>query len=365
MARSGAGLFLRGKTWWLNFIIRGHRHQVRLGRGISRTVARELAAVERSKVLRGEAGIAARKRKDISFAKAAEEFLKWAEANRKPRTAGFYRDCLQALGKSFHGKNLSDIHPFLIEKHKQARIAKGFRVAANRDLSTLSVLFNRSKEWKHFDGENPVPSFGRLDEPKNRLRYLTEQEESSLLGECSEPLRTIVLVGIYAGLRTKAEALTLKKDNVDLRRRLLTIEAVYSKNGQTQTIPIHSRLVHPLRARMLESPNESVFCRKNGRPVRSIRTAFENACTRVRLKDVTPHTLRHTFASRLAMSGAGNKTLKELGRWKTAGMIDRYAHLSQEHLAQALEKIGAVHVDGQNSTTLSTTSGNLKMASGS
>jgi hypothetical protein len=38
------------------------------------------------------------------------------------------------------------------------------------------------------------------------------------------------------------------------------------------------------------------------------------------------------------MSGAGNNTLKEVGRWKTTEMIDRYAHLSQEHLAQALEK---------------------------
>jgi integrase len=359
MARSGDGIFLRGKTWWLNFIVRGHRHQVRLGRGISRTVAKELASIERAKVLRGEAGIGARKRKDISFDKAAEEFLKWAEANKKPRTRGFYRDCLQALGKSFHGRKLSEIHPFLIEKHKQSRIAKGFRVAANRDLATLSVLFNRSKEWKQFDGDNPVRSVGRLDEPKNRLRYLTEQEESSLLGECDEPLRTIVLVGIYAGVRIKAEVLTLKKENVDLARRLVTIEAAYSKNGETQTIPIHSRLVEPLRARMLESSSEFVFCRKNGEAVRSIRTAFENACKRRGLEKVTPHTLRHTFASKLAMSGAGNKTLKELGRWKTAGMIDRYAHLSEEHLREALEKIGV------NSTTLVTTPGIFKIASGS
>jgi integrase len=353
---------LRGKTWWLDFTHSGRRHQVRLGRSISRTVAKELAAVERAKALKGEAGIGARKRKDISFEKAQDEFLAWAKANKKPRTAGFYRDCLQALGKSFYGRKLSEIHPFLIEKHKQARIANGFRVVANRDLATLSVLFNRSKEWKQFDGDNPVRSVGRLDEPKNRLRYLTEQEESSLLGECDEPLRTIVLVGIYAGLRIKAEAFTLKKENVDLARRLLTIEAAYSKNGETQTIPIHSRLVEPLRARMLESASESVFCRKDGEAGRSIRTAFENACKRTGLKDVTLHTLRHTFASRLAMSGAGNKTLKELGRWKTAGMIDRYAHLSQEHLAQALEKIG---VGSENSTTLVTTPGILKTASGS
>ena len=58
------------------------------------------------------------------------------------------------------------------------------------------------------------------------------------------------------------------------------------------------------------------------------------------------------------MSGAGNKTLKELGRWKTAEMIDRYAHLSQEHLAQALERIGSP--SNSHFTTEFTTTENQK-----
>ena len=52
MARRGKGLVLRGKTWWLDFTFRGIRHQNRFGKTINKTVAGELAAVERSKVLR-------------------------------------------------------------------------------------------------------------------------------------------------------------------------------------------------------------------------------------------------------------------------------------------------------------------------
>lgn len=347
MARKGDGIYVRGKTWWLDFVHFGNRHVVRLGKNISRTVARELASVERAKILKGEAGIGTRKRRDISFDKAKEEFLTWARANKKPGTAEFYGYCMQSLSRSFAGKNLGEIHPFLIEKHKQMRIAEGHRVAVNRELAALSALFNRCKEWKKFEGQSPVRSVKKLDEPLSRVRYLSEQEEAALVNECDEPLRTIVLLGIYAGLRISAEALTLKKDNVNLSRRLLTIEAAYSKNGETQTIPIHSKLVEPLRAAMKRSRGEYVF---EGRQKKdSIRTAFENACERANLRGVTPHTLRHTFASRLAMAGVGNKTLQELGRWKRVEMIDRYAHLSPEHLAQAIEKIG------QNSTTLFTT----------
>ena len=70
-----------------------------------------------------------------------------------------------------------------------------------------------------------------------------------------------------------------------------------------------------------------------------IRTSFENACAAAKMiGNVTPHTLRHTSASRLAMKGVHSLTL-QLGRWEEPKMLQRYAHLSSEHLTAALEKI--------------------------
>lgn len=74
---------------------------------------------------------------------------------------------------------------------------------------------------------------------------------------------------------------------------------------------------------------------------RSIRTAFTTACRHAKLLDVSPHTLRHTFASRLAMAGVGLRTIQELGGWKDIKMVERYAHLSDTHKAEAIEKITA------------------------
>ena len=45
MARRGDGIYLRGNTWWLDFRHDGRRHVTRLGKGINRTVAREIASV--------------------------------------------------------------------------------------------------------------------------------------------------------------------------------------------------------------------------------------------------------------------------------------------------------------------------------
>ena len=111
MARRGDGLYQRGKskTWWLEFVHDGRRQFVRLGKGITRTVAREIAQVKRTvareiaqvkrtvareiaqvkraSILKGEAGIG-RKRLEIGFDHTKEAFLQWAEAHKRPRAAG-------------------------------------------------------------------------------------------------------------------------------------------------------------------------------------------------------------------------------------------------------------------------------------
>ena len=94
--RKGDAIYRRGNTWWLDTVIRGKRHFRCLGKNISRTVAKELAQVERSRILKGEAGIGQKKmRKDLTFDKAVEVFLDWAVTNRRPRTASFYKECLE------------------------------------------------------------------------------------------------------------------------------------------------------------------------------------------------------------------------------------------------------------------------------
>jgi integrase len=219
MARRGDALVLRGKTWWLDFTHMGQRHQARLGRNINRTVARELAAVERAKILKGEAGIGGNERKDILFDKAAREFLTWAQANKRLNTVNSYRKHVKQLLKSFSGRYLSQIHPFLVEKHKQKRITDGSPVSFNHELTCLTSIFYKCMDWGKFEGDNPVRKnkVQKLEESKGKLRYLTHDEEARLLAVTREPLRTIILLGINTGLRIKAEALTLRWENVDLK----------------------------------------------------------------------------------------------------------------------------------------------------
>jgi integrase len=88
-------------------------------------------------------------------------------------------------------------------------------------------------------------------------------------------------------------------------------------------LPSGSRLFHSKRDGLIKNPLKW----------------FATALEQVKIKDVTWHTLRHTFASRLVMAGVNLKTVQELMGHKTIAMTAWYAHLAPTHKLKALETL--------------------------
>jgi site-specific recombinase XerD len=81
-----------------------------------------------------------------------------------------------------------------------------------------------------------------------------------------------------------------------------------------------------LRRQNFKSPY--VFARDDGKPCIGIKTAFQNAVKRAKIKDFRFHDPIRIFASHLVMSGVDLMTVKELLGHKTITMTLRCAHLS-------------------------------------
>ena len=85
-----------------------------------------------------------------------------------------------------------------------------------------------------------------------------------------------------------------------------------------------------------------VFCSHDGTPYHAFRTAFERDVRQAGVADFRFHDLRHTFASRLVMTGVDLPTVKELLGHKDITMTLRYAHLSSDHKQGAVRKLEKV-----------------------
>ena len=91
---------------------------------------------------------------------------------------------------------------------------------------------------------------------------------------------------------------------------------------------------------MERSKSEWVFIKKDGViRLHNNKRAFMAACRRAKLTGVSRHGLRHTFASRLAMAGTDLRTIQEPGGWRSIQMVERYAHLSDEHKRAAIDSL--------------------------
>ena len=224
------------------------------------------------------------------------------------------------------------------------------RPAFNRELGTLKTLFNWALDKGRFEGANPTRKIKRVEESKGRDRTLTADEETRLLGECTQSLKTLLMCGIYAGLRIPSEVLGLTWGDIDLARGRLTVQGAFAKNGKTETVPLTSKLREELESLRAATPADRrhpgalVFTRRDGKPYMSIQNIFRSAAKRAKVSGISPHVCRHTFATRLAEVGVDLRTIQELGRWASLAMVQRYSNISEAHKAEAVEKLTGMHL---------------------
>jgi integrase len=141
---------------------------------------------------------------------------------------------------------------------------------------------------------------------------------------------------------------------VDLLRRDLYIPQ--SKNGSSRHIPLNAESLAAFREMYARTRGQGpiFISKRGGERLLGPRHWFEDAVAEANLRDFTWHDLRHTFASRLVMSGVDLRTVAELLGHKKIQMTMRYAHLAPQHKLAAVEKLSSY------STPSASTSGTRK-----
>src|SRR5262249_2823728 len=151
-------------------------------------------------------------------------------------------------------------------------------------------------------------------------------------------LHAIVVLALATGAR-RGELQGLRWPDVDLKRGTLTFHE--TKNGERRAVPLTGpalTLMHQ-HAKVRRLDTMLVFPDGTGKRALGIREAFEGAVKRANIADFRFHDLRHSFASYLAMNGASLLEIAEVLGHKTLAMVKRYAHLTEAHTRNVVERM--------------------------
>ncbi|MFM8575796.1 MAG: site-specific integrase [Limnohabitans sp.] len=173
----------------------------------------------------------------------------------------------------------------------------------------------------------------REAEPRTRVAFLSREQADALIQNLPEKWRTSVRFAILTGLR-KSNVYTLTWDQVNLQAGMVIVEAEDAKAGERILVPLSSSAKALLEA--LPGPREG---RVWGDLPELCTNTWKSATRKAGVPWCRFHDLRHTWASWHAMAGTPLSVLQELGGWHSASMVQKYAHLSPEHLAAAAERV--------------------------
>ncbi len=223
----------------------------------------------------------------------------------------------------------------------------------NQALSQVSGLFSYAlrQGWVR---EHPIVG-GKIPRipPQNGIRGWLRPHEIRAICDRSPPwLRAIIQVAARTGMRL-SEITELQRSSyfTDVAGKAYLVTG-RTKNGSRMVWPLegHLRTLVEGAVEMATGPLERLFPGPDGgRATTTIRRYFPGIVRAAGLKygrsvesGITFHSLRHSMASIAVNAGVSKLVVQRMGNWKTAAMVERYAHLADESLRAAAATVDSL-----------------------
>lgn len=199
--------------------------------------------------------------------------------------------------------------------------------------------------------ENPASLVELPKRPKHLPDVLSDADIAALQGTFDRslpgPARNYVIVEVLygCGLRV-SELVNLKLSNLYAEEEMLQI---FGKGDKERWVPINPRAlrllqdyIHTERSHISPQPGEEkyIFLNLRGHHLtrvavfQFIKEAVEKAGLR---KNVSPHSLRHSFATELVQNGADIRAVQEMLGHARISTTEIYTHITREYLRETIE----------------------------
>jgi integrase len=260
----------------------------------------------------------------------------------------------QWIASELGPRKVADVRRSDIDRLHRKITAAGTPIRANRVVTVLSKLFTLAMRWE-MRADNPASGIERNHE-ELRHRYLSGEELRRLTAalavhpnqQAANAVRLLLLTGARRG-----EVLRANWDQFDLEAGVWVKPSSHTKQKREHRVPL-SGPARQLLAEMLAASDQRAAEKKRERsryvfPARigdgsmvEIKGAWAALCLAAGLQGVRLHDLRHTYASVLASAGLSLPIIGALLGHTQAGTTQRYAHLLDDPLRAATERVGAI-----------------------
>lgn len=269
------------------------------------------------------------------------EYLKY-ERKLSSNTFESYRENLVNFAKFFPKKDIlkitkEEIRNFLYNMEKSAKTKAHY-------LTVLNSFYNYMIICNKLDN-NPCQAIKMPKLEKKLPEYLTIEEVDRLLDiNCRNPLdyRNKAMLEVLYGTGTRiSELVNLKFSQIDFDDCIIRI---MGKGKKERIVPMNDVAIEYLklyieqyRPFLEKKPTEDVFLNKNGSAISRIGffKILKKLCQDANIKkDVSPHTLRHSFATHLLNNGVDLRIIQELLGHENLSTTEIYSHLQNKKLAE-------------------------------
>lgn len=281
--------------------------------------------------------------------KQIEKFLIFLKAEKdvSPHTLKAYTQDLREFDAFVDKKpknidNL-DIRTFLASLYQR----KLMKSSISRKLASIRSFF----KYLHREGyvkSNPAKLVSSPKVPKTLPKFLTIDEVFSLVntpnGETFKPTRDKAIIELLysCGLRV-SELTSLDISDFDIKE---TIIRVKGKGRKERIIPIGTKAMEAIKNYLperisLKKKSPGLFLNNRGGRLtqRSVRRILVHYSRMINLTgDLSPHTLRHTFATHLLHEGADLRSIQELLGHSSLSTTQKYTHLDIRQLTEVYDK---------------------------
>lgn len=299
-------------------------------------------------------------RDEAPFARLVDAFLAHCErvVGESPETVRAYRSHLLAYtrwldraGLDGRGVSIRDLRRYLADL-RAARYAPR-TVAAH--LSSIRSLYG----WLAETGEVPEDPACALSAPKiprSLPRALARDQLAALLSApdltCADGVRDAAMLELfYASGARISELAGLKVADIDARTGSVRL---FGKGRKERIVPVHRRALDAVgryvrqartellsRSKVRDADTGALFISGRGRPMSAagLRYRFKLLARSCGLPaDISPHALRHTFATDLLEGGADLRSVQEMLGHASLQTTQVYTHVTPERLKTAVAK---------------------------